>query len=142
MLIVVREVQPTPRLVGSEQKRLGPRSCCWQSKPLSTPMAILQVSHAQGRRLLLIAFCALPLLPHPSAQTGEELMADACYNELHQREQNALWESRVQRRNGGHVIREQEIETVDGLLHRLLSVDRHEPSPSESKQNDERLHDF
>jgi hypothetical protein len=69
-------------------------------------------------------------------------MADACYNELHQREQNALWESRVQRRNGGHVIREQEIETVDGLLHRLLSVDGHEPSPSESKQNDERLHDL
>jgi hypothetical protein len=69
-------------------------------------------------------------------------MADACYNELHQREQNALWESRVQRRNGGHVIREQEIETVDGLLHRLLSVDGHEPSPSESKQNAERLHDL
>jgi hypothetical protein len=105
-------------------------------------MTMLNVSHAQGRRLLWVAFCALPLLPHPSAQTAKELMADACYNELHQREHNALWESQVQRRNAGHVIREQEIETVDGPLHRLLSVDGHEPSPSERKQNDERLLDL
>ena len=69
-------------------------------------------------------------------------MADACYNELHQREQHALWESEVQRRNAGHVIREQEIETVDGRVHRLLSVDGHEPSPSERKQSDERLRDL
>jgi hypothetical protein len=57
-------------------------------------------------------------------------MADACHNELHQREHNALWESQVQRRNARHVIREQEIETVDGPVHRLLSVDGHERSPS------------
>ena len=69
-------------------------------------------------------------------------MTEACYNELPQREQHALWESQVQRRNAGHVIREQEIETVDGAVHRLLSVDGHEPSPSERKQNDERLHDL
>jgi len=68
-------------------------------------------------------------------------MADACYNELHQRE-HPLWESQVQRRNAGHVIREQEIETVDGPVHRLLSVDGHEPSPSERKQNDKRLRDL
>jgi hypothetical protein len=105
-------------------------------------MTMLKVSHAQARRLLLVAFCALPLLPHPSAQTAKELMADACYNELHQREHNALWESQIERRNAGHVIREQEIETVDGPVHRLLSVDGHEPSPSESKQNDERLRDL
>src|SRR5882762_6512203 len=99
----------------------------------------MQVSHARARRLLLVAFFALPLLPHPSAQTAKGLMADACYNELHQREHNALWESQVQRRIAGHVIREQEIETVDGPVHRLLSVDGHEPPPSERKQNDERL---
>jgi hypothetical protein len=69
-------------------------------------------------------------------------MAHACYNELHQREHNALWESQIQLRNAGHVIREQEIETVDGPVHRLLSVDGHEPSPSARKQNDERLRDL
>jgi hypothetical protein len=99
-------------------------------------------SPAQARHLLWVAACSLPLLPHPLAQTGRELMADACYNEIHQREHNALWESQVQLRHAGHVIREQEIETVDGPVHRLLSVDGHEPSPPERKQNDERLRDL
>jgi hypothetical protein len=61
---------------------------------------------------------------------------------LHQREHSALWQSQVERRKAGHVIREQEIETVDGPAHRLLSIDGHEPSPSERKQNDERLRDL
>src|SRR5260370_10652942 len=69
-------------------------------------------------------------------------MAGPCHNELYQREHNALWESQVQRRNARHVIREQEIETVDGPVHRLLSVDGHEPSPSERKQNDDLLRDL
>jgi hypothetical protein len=103
---------------------------------------MLHSSHAQAVRLLWVALCALPPLAHPSAQTGKELMADACYNELHHQNNNALWESQVQRRNAGHVTREQEIETVDGPVHRLLLVDGHEPSPSERKQNDDRLHEL
>jgi hypothetical protein len=105
-------------------------------------MTMFHFSRAQGRHLRLVTLCALPLLAHPSAQTGKELMAHACYNELHQREHNALWESQIQLRNAGHVIREQEIETVDGPVHRLLSVDGHEPSPSERDQNDKRLHEL
>jgi hypothetical protein len=105
-------------------------------------MTILQGSYAHARSFLLVALCANPLLAHSPAPPGKELMADACYNELHQREQHALWESQVQRRNAGHVIREQEIETVDGRVQRLLSVDGHEPSPSERKQNNERLRDL
>src|ERR1700716_2116371 len=105
-------------------------------------MPILLPSYAQARSLLLVTSCALPLLAHSPAPPGKELMADACYNELHQREQHALWESQVQRRNAGHVIREQEIETVDGRVHRLLSVDGHKPSPSERKQKDERPPDL
>jgi hypothetical protein len=70
------------------------------------------------------------------------LMADACYNEVHQREQNALWASQVERRTADHVYLEEEIETVEGPIHRLISVDGHEPSPSERKQNDDRLRDL
>jgi hypothetical protein len=80
--------------------------------------------------------------PPLSAQTGKELMADACYNEAHQREQNALWASQVQRRTADHVYLEEEIETVEGPIHRLISVDGHEPSPSEQKQNDDRVRDL
>jgi hypothetical protein len=66
-------------------------------------------------------------------------MADVCYNELQQREHNTLWASQVQRRASGHIYLEEEVETVDGPIRSLLSVDGHEPSPSERKQNDDRL---
>jgi hypothetical protein len=69
-------------------------------------------------------------------------MADACYNEVHQREQNALWASQVQHGTADHVYLEEEIETVEGPIHRLNSVDGHEPSPAERKQNDDRLRDL
>jgi hypothetical protein len=76
------------------------------------------------------------------AQTGKELMTDACYNEAHQRDENELWASKVQRRTADHVYLEEEFETVEGPIHRLISVDGHEPSPSERKQNDDRLRDL
>jgi hypothetical protein len=53
-----------------------------------------------------------------------------------------LWASEVQRRTAGHVYREQEIDTVDGPVHRLLSVDGHEPSASERRQDSNRLRDL
>jgi N12 class adenine-specific DNA methylase len=104
-------------------------------------MTISKLLCLQGRRLSLVAFCLLSVRPLLSAQTGKELMADACYNEVHQRDQNALWASRVQRHTAGHVYLEEEIETVDGPIHRLISLDGHEPSHSERKQEDARLHD-
>jgi hypothetical protein len=69
-------------------------------------------------------------------------MTDACQNEIRRRKQNALWASQVERHTAGHVYREQEIETVDGPVHRLLSVDGHDPSPSELKQDNDRLRDL
>src|SRR4030088_1535717 len=94
------------------------------------------------RFLALVVFWVLSAFPVLSAQNPKELMRDACYNELRQREQNALWASQVERRTAGHVYREQEIDTVDGPVHHLLSVDGHEPSPSEPKQDDDRLRDL
>jgi hypothetical protein len=66
-------------------------------------------------------------------------MADACYNELQQRKHDSLWASQVQRHTDGHVYLEKEIETVGGPVHRLLSVDGRAPSPSERRQDDDRL---
>ncbi len=92
--------------------------------------------------LLLISICLLLASTTPPAQTAKQLTADACYNELHQRERSSLWESHVERRTGGHVYLEDEIETVDGPIRRLLSVDGHEPSQSERKQDADRLRDL
>jgi hypothetical protein len=102
-------------------------------------MTISGISCPHARHLSFVAFCLLSVLPAWSAQAGKELIADACYNERHQLEHKTLWSSGIQRRTGGHVYLEKEIETLDGPVHRLISVDGYEPSPSERKQDDDRL---
>jgi hypothetical protein len=87
----------------------------------------------------LVPFCLLSVLPPLSAQPAKELMTDACYNERQQHKNDALWASRVERHTSGHVYLEEEIETVGGPIHRVVSVDGHEPSPSEQKQDNDRL---
>jgi hypothetical protein len=99
-------------------------------------------SGGHGKYLTSTAICWLSIFPPLYGETAKELIATACHNELHQREQNALWESHVQRRTAGHICFEKEIETVDGSIHRLLSVDGHEPSPSDRKQDDDRLREL
>jgi hypothetical protein len=102
-------------------------------------MKTLKHSRANGRRLPLIAVCLLSLSPPLLAQTAKQLMSEACYNELYQRKHNSLWASHVQRRAAGHIHLEEEIETVDGPIRHLLSVDGHEPSPSERRQDNDQL---
>jgi hypothetical protein len=86
--------------------------------------------------------CLLSFTARLSPQTASQLIVDACHNELHQREHIALWSSRVERRTAGHVYLEEEIETGDGPVHKLLAVDGHEPSPSEQQQDDGKLRDL
>jgi hypothetical protein len=105
-------------------------------------MTMLQNLRPHYRFLALVAFGVLSVFPQLLAQNLKRLMTDACENELHQRQQDGLWASQVERRTAGHVYHEREIDTVDGPVHRLLSVDGHEPSPSEQKQDDDRLRDL
>jgi hypothetical protein len=105
-------------------------------------MTMLHTLRANYTLLALVAFCVPSVLPRLSAQTPKELMMAACDNEIRQRKQNALWASQVERRTAEHVYREEEIDTVDGPVRRLLSVDGHEPSPSERKQDSDRLRDL
>ena len=105
-------------------------------------MTVLQNSIPNCRLVALVIFGVLSTFPRLSAENPKQLMTDACENELRQREQDVLWTSQVERRTAGHVYREQEIDTVDGPVHRLLSVDGHEPSASERKQDDDRLRDL
>ena len=71
-------------------------------------------------------------------QTAKELIGDACYNELQQREEKTLWSYRAERRIGNRVFLERVIETVDGPVHHLLAVDGHLPTAAESKEEDGR----
>ena len=110
-----------------------------ERQPLATSLRIL---HLPKENLCLAVLVTLFLLCTPRvvvAQTVEQLVADACYNARQQLEHETLWSSRVERRANGHVYFEEEIETVDGPVRRLVSVDGHETSPSERKADEERL---
>ena len=94
---------------------------------------------ARCRFVALVLFWVPSAFPPLLAQSPKELMTDACQNELQQRKQNALWVSQVQRLSAEHVYREQEIDTVEGTIRPLLSIDGHPPSPSEQKRDEDRL---
>jgi hypothetical protein len=105
-------------------------------------MTILQSPRPNCRLLVWVAFFVLSALPLLAAENPNQLIADACNNERRQRKQNTLWASQVERRSAGHVYREKEIDTVDGPVHYLLSVDGHEPSPSELEEDNDRLREL
>ena len=76
------------------------------------------------------------------AQTAQQIMDAACANDIGQQSSNTLWESTSERRSAGHVFVERTIETVDGDVSELLSVDGHAPVGAEKTKNDKALHEL
>jgi hypothetical protein len=76
-----------------------------------------------------------PALP---SQTAKDLIRDACYNELQQREKTTLWSYVAERHSNNHVFREQVIETVDSPVRHLLAVDGHAPTSVQMKEENDR----
>src|SRR5260370_20425190 len=95
----------------------------------------------QVRRFVTLTFAAgmtLPRSPALPSQTAKELIEEACYNELQQREKRTLWSYTAERHSNKRVFREQVIETGDGPVRHLLSVDGHSPTPAQIKEEDDR----
>jgi len=81
----------------------------------------------------------LLLTPLCFAQTAQQIMDSACANDIRQQTSGTLWESTSQRRSGGHVFMERTIETVDGDVAQLVSIDGHPPDGAEKIKNDKEL---
>ncbi len=77
--------------------------------------------------------------PRCVAQTAQQFMDAACANEIRQQSSLTLWESTSERRSGGHVYRDRTIETADGDVDQLVSVDGHAPDGPEKSKNDKVL---
>ena len=75
-----------------------------------------------------------PLLP---SQKARELIREACYNEVQQREKRTLWSYVAERHSNNHVFREQVIETVDAPVRHLLAVDGHPPTAAQMKEEND-----
>src|SRR5258707_12104890 len=79
---------------------------------------------------------ALPLsLP---SQRAKELIREAWYSEVQQREKRTLWSYVAERHSNNHVFREQVIETVDAPVRHLLAVDGHPPTAAQMKEENDR----
>jgi hypothetical protein len=111
-------------------------------------VTVMELSRTVSLLIHVFRFVALTfavgmaLPPALPSQTAKELIGEACYNELQQREDKTLWSYRAERRVGNRVFLEQVIETVDGPVHRLLAVDGHPPTPAESPEEDDRNHEL
>lgn len=81
----------------------------------------------------------LALAPSGFAQTAQQIMDVACANDIRQQSSNTLWESTSERRSAGHVFVERTIETLDGDVDLLVSVDGHAPDGAEKSKNDKVL---
>ena len=86
--------------------------------------------------LMLAAGMALP--PSLPSQKAKELIREACYNEVQQREKRTLWSYVAERHSNNHVFREQVIETVDTPVRHLLAVDGHPPTAAQMKEENDR----
>src|ERR1700704_768628 len=90
-------------------------------------------------RFIILMFTATmalpPALPFPRAK---ELIREACYNEVQQREKRTLWSYVAERHSNSHVFREQVIETVDAPVRHLLAVDGYPPTSSQMKEENDR----
>src|SRR5882762_7092548 len=84
---------------------------------------------------LVAGIVLTPALP---SQTAKELIGDACYNELQQREKGTLWSYVAERHSNDHVFREQVIETVEVPVRHLLAVDGHPPTAAQMKEENNR----
>ena len=90
-------------------------------------------------RFAIFMFAAGMALPSSlPSQKAKELIREACYNEVQQREKRTLWSYVAERHSNNHVFREQVIETGDGPVRHLLSVDGHSPTPAQIKEEDDR----
>src|ERR1700722_5988799 len=89
-------------------------ACVPVSRPVSScPMSTFQNLRPYGRRLPLLGFCFLLVLPPLSALTATTKQV------VGQPDTTSYCGTCLPRRG---------IETVEGPIHRLLSVDGHEPS--------------
>src|SRR5258708_12099004 len=95
------------------------------------------LAHVSG--FLALTFAAgMVLTPALPSQTAKELIGDACYNELQQREKRTLSSYVAESHSNDHVFREQVIETVEVPVRHLLAVDGNPPTSVQLKEENDR----
>ena len=104
-------------------------------------MRVLQSKYLLDQGFRVAIFSLLAFLGLPSALPSEaigNLVREACYKAVQQRETKSLWSYRVERHENDHIILEQVIETVDAPVTHLLAFDGHAPTLAQLKEEEDR----
>ena len=104
-------------------------------------MSVLKIKYLLDHIFRVIIFSLLACLGLPSALPSEainNLVREACYKVVQQREEKSLWSYRVERHESNHIILEQVIETVDTPVTHLLAFDGQAPTLAQLKEEEDR----
>ena len=104
-------------------------------------MRVFKIKYLLDHIFRVAIFSLLACLGLPSALPSEainNLVSEACYKAVQQREAKSLWSYRVERHENNHIILEQVIETVDTPVTHLLAFDGHAPTLAQLKEEEDR----
>src|SRR3984885_14658802 len=91
----------------------------------------------------LLLLCAVSTLRAQNpAESPHDLVKDVVYNELQERRQVSLWQYRVDKRVGSQTTIDQEVETVSGLVYRVLGRQGKPLDPAAQKRETDRLNNL
>ena len=88
--------------------------------------------------LLAVSTAALALGQN-SSPPAADLVNVVVANELADRVERRKWMYRIEKRDGKQTLTEEQVETKDGPLHRLLAIDGRPLDPDQRKQDDARI---
>jgi hypothetical protein len=82
---------------------------------------------------------ALAMSNEVTPEATRQLIRDVVYNEMHDHDVHGYWEYTVQKRVGSQSLTEEQVETHEGPVHRLITVDGQSLSAAQQRQELDRL---
>ena len=90
-----------------------------------------------------LLLCAISTLRAQNpAESPHDLVKDVVYNELQERRQISLWQYRVEKRAASQTTIQQEVETLSGIVYRVLARQGQPLDPAAQKKETERLNNL
>ena len=89
--------------------------------------------------LVLVISTAVRVSPHAAKETAGELIKAVIDNELKDRTQQRHWMYAIEKRDGKKMLKEEQVETKDGPLYRVMAIDGVPLNADQRQQEDARI---
>jgi hypothetical protein len=106
--------------------------------PKNTPLDPINLQRLTVACLLTVSWVALASAQH-SPPTATELVNVVVTNELADRVERRKWMYLIEKRDGKQTLTEEQVETKDGPLYRVLAIDGKPLDPGQRRQDNARI---